>query len=68
MTESPPNVTQLLQAWGGGDRDALDRLLPAVYDELRRQAKGYLRRENPGHTLQTTVLVHEAYIRLVGAP
>ena len=60
-----PNVTGLLQAWGAGDPSALDRLVPVVYDELHRQAQRYLRRENPGHTLQTTALVHEAYLRLV---
>jgi RNA polymerase sigma factor (TIGR02999 family) len=59
------DVTGLLQAWGGGDSAALDRLVPIVYDELHRQAQRYLRRENPGHTLQTTALVHEAYLRLV---
>jgi RNA polymerase sigma factor (TIGR02999 family) len=58
-------VTDLLKAWGKGDAAALDRLLPAVYDELHRQAQRYLRRERPGHTLQTTELVHEAYLRLV---
>jgi RNA polymerase sigma-70 factor (ECF subfamily) len=63
---SPPeNVTQLLIAWNGGDKDALDKLLPIVYDELRRQAARYLRRERPGHTLQTTALIHEAYLRLI---
>jgi RNA polymerase sigma factor (TIGR02999 family) len=65
MATPPPDVTGLLQAWGGGDPAALDRLVPIVYDELRRQAQRYLRRENPGHTLQTTALVHEAYLRLV---
>jgi RNA polymerase sigma factor (TIGR02999 family) len=58
-------VTGLLQAWGGGDTAALDQLVPIVYEELRRQAERYLRREIPGHTLQTTALVHEAYLRLV---
>jgi RNA polymerase sigma factor (TIGR02999 family) len=58
-------VTDLLKGWGKGDAAALDRLLPAVYDELHRQAQRYLRRERPGHTLQTTELVHEAYLRLV---
>jgi len=65
MATPDQGVTGLLQAWGGGDQAALDQLLPIVYDELRRQAQGYLRRENPGHTLQTTALVHEAYLRLV---
>lgn len=61
----PSEVTQLLLAWGQGDRGALDRLLPLVYDELRRLARRHMRRERPGHTLQTTALVHEAYLRLV---
>jgi RNA polymerase sigma factor (TIGR02999 family) len=47
------------------DKESLDKLMPAVYDELRRQAARYLRREQPGHTLQTTALIHEAYVRLV---
>ncbi len=58
-------VTDLLQAWGSGDAAALDQLVPIVYEELRRQAQRYLRHEAPGHTLQTTALVHEAYLRLV---
>ncbi len=57
-------VTDLLQAWGSGDAAALDQLVPIVYEELRRQAQRYLRHEAPGHTLQTTALVHEAYLRL----
>jgi len=61
----PRNITQLLDAWGGGDKAALDALMPLVYDELRRQASRYLRRERPGHTLQTTALINEAYLRLV---
>ena len=65
MATPDQGVTGLLQAWGGGDAAALDQLVPIVYDELRRQAQRYLRRENPGHTLQTTALVHEAYLRLV---
>jgi RNA polymerase sigma factor (TIGR02999 family) len=59
-------VTGLLRRWQGGDADALDRLLPLVYDELRRVARAHLRRERPGHTLQATALVHEAYLRLTG--
>lgn len=59
------NITQLLAAWSGGDRAALDALIPIVYEELRRQASRYLRRERPGHTLQTTALINEAYLRLV---
>jgi RNA polymerase sigma factor (TIGR02999 family) len=62
---SPTGITELLRLWGAGDRNALDRLLPIVYDELRRQASRYLRHEGPGHTLQTTALVHETYLRLV---
>jgi RNA polymerase sigma factor (TIGR02999 family) len=65
MSRSPHDVTQMLRAWGDGDREALDRLIPLVYDELRRQAARYLRRERPGHTLQTTALINEAYLRLV---
>ena len=59
------DVTRLLSAWGAGDRAALDALLPAVYAELRRQAERVLRREESGHTLQPTALVHEAWLRLV---
>lgn len=58
-------VTQLLRAWRGGDQTALDRLLPLVYDELRRLAAHYLRGERQGHTLQSSALVNEAYLRLV---
>jgi RNA polymerase sigma factor (TIGR02999 family) len=63
--EKSPEITQLLQKWSGGDRDALDTLLPVVYAELRRQASGYLRRERAGHTLQTTALIHETYLKLI---
>jgi RNA polymerase sigma factor (TIGR02999 family) len=55
----------MLLAWGDGDRAALDELTPIVYDELRRLARNYMRRQNPGHTLQTTALVNEAYLRLI---
>ncbi len=65
MPSPPENVTRLLQAWSGGDREALDRLFPTLYEELRRQAARHLRAERAGHTLQTTALVHEAYLRLV---
>lgn len=58
-------ITALLEAWGGGDKSALDRLMPLVYDELRRLAHRYMTHERPGHTLQTTALVNEAYLRLV---
>lgn len=61
----PKSVTQLLFDWSEGDSGALDKLMPIVYDELRRLAHNYLRRERPGHTLQTTALVNEAYLRLV---
>jgi RNA polymerase sigma-70 factor, ECF subfamily len=66
-TKTPPcgQVSGLLRAWSDGDRDALDRLTPIVYDELRRLARGYMRRERLGHSLQTTALVNEAYMRLV---
>ena len=60
-----PNVTELLVAWNHGDDEALQSLLPLIYDELRRLARNYMHREAPNHTLQTTALVHEAYIRLV---
>jgi RNA polymerase sigma factor (TIGR02999 family) len=59
------DLTALLKAWGRGDIDARDRLMPAVYDELRRRAIAYLRREQAGHILQPTALVHEAYLRLI---
>ena len=64
----PGEVTELLQAWRGGDKRALDKLAPLVYDDLRRLASSYMSREQPGHTLQTTALVHEAYARLVETP
>ena len=63
--DAAPDVTRLLADWRGGDQSALERLTPLVYGELRRLASGYLRRERPGHTLQPTALVHEAYMRLV---
>lgn len=62
---SPHEISELLVAWGGGDESALHRLMPLVYDELRRLAHRYMSRERPGHTLQTTALVNEAYLRLV---
>lgn len=62
---NPEKVTQLLMEWTGGDRAALDRLMPLVYDELRRLAGGYLGRERRDHTLQPTALVNEAFLRLV---
>jgi RNA polymerase sigma factor (TIGR02999 family) len=60
----PGEITRLLAEWSGGDQAALDRLVPFVYDELHRLASHYLRRERPDHLLQTTALVHEAYLRL----
>jgi RNA polymerase sigma factor (TIGR02999 family) len=62
---SPAGVTELLQQWGGGRREALDQLLPVIYGELRRLAASYLRRERANHTLQATALVHEAFLKLV---
>jgi RNA polymerase sigma factor (TIGR02999 family) len=61
----PGAATALLVAWGAGDAGAREQMLPLVYDELRRLAAGYLRRERPDHTLQPTALVHEAYVRLI---
>jgi len=63
----PHEVTELLQAWSAGDRAALDRLIPLVYDELHRLAHRHMRREHPGHILQTTALVNEAYLQLIDA-
>jgi hypothetical protein len=63
---SPDDVTQLLQEWRNGDKAALERLTPLVYDELRRLARNYLRGERKDHTLQGTALVNEAYMKLVG--
>jgi RNA polymerase sigma factor (TIGR02999 family) len=65
--QKPPigEVSGLLRAWGDGDRAALDRLTPVVYEELRRLASHYMRGERPGHSLQATALVNEAYMRLV---
>ena len=64
--EGPGELTALLRAWGRGDLHARDELLPLVYEELRRRAAAYLRRERADHTLQPTALIHEAYLRLVG--
>jgi RNA polymerase sigma factor (TIGR02999 family) len=66
MAREPEQITGLLQAWRDGDRDALDQLVPMVYDELRRIAHRYMRRQAAGQTLQTTAVVHEAYMRLAG--
>ena len=65
--QSPREVTQLLQAWCSGDRKALEELMPLVYGELHRLAHRYMLRERVGHTLQTTALVNEAYIKLIDA-
>ena len=61
-------ITQLLMRWSSGDQEAAERVLPLVYDELRRIASRQLRREREAHTLQATAIVHEAYMRLVGQP
>ncbi len=65
MISEAQGLTQLLIAWGEGDQAALNQLLPLVNDELRRLAGNYMRRESPGHTLQTSALVNEAYLRLI---
>ncbi|MGI8961040.1 MAG: sigma-70 family RNA polymerase sigma factor [Bryobacteraceae bacterium] len=65
MTNPSEDVTKLLVNWSRGERGALDALTPLVYNELRRLAKIYLRRERPDHTLEGTALVHEAYLRLI---
>jgi RNA polymerase sigma factor (TIGR02999 family) len=62
--ESSSPLSELLLDWGNGDREALKAILPLVYDELRRLARHHLRQQRPSHTLQTTALVHEAYLRL----
>lgn len=66
MAAFPHQVTELLRQWRSGDQEALEKLTPLVYDELHRLAHQYLSRERPGHTLQTTALVNEAYLQLVG--
>jgi RNA polymerase sigma factor (TIGR02999 family) len=63
--EKSQAISRILQEWSEGRKEASEELMPLVYDELRRQASRYLRRERPGHTLQTTALIHEAYLRLV---
>ncbi len=65
MTPTSQEITQLLVAWGNGDQAARDELMPLVYEELRRLAHRYMVRERPGHTLQTSALVNEAYLRLI---
>src|ERR1041384_8374177 len=64
-SDAPESITGLLLKWSDGDPDALERLMPLVYDELRRLAVRYLRRERANHTLQPTALIYEAYMRLV---
>jgi len=62
---SPSEVTSLLKAWGQGNEEALQKLMPLVYDQLHAAARRYMAGERPGHTLQTTALIHETYLRLV---
>ena len=66
MPSDSDNVNRLLLEWSNGDRQALEELLPLIYDELRHLAHNFLYRERPGHTLQTTALVHEAWLKLGG--
>jgi RNA polymerase sigma factor (TIGR02999 family) len=65
VNQQPPQITQLLLAWRNGEAKALDDLMPLVHRELKRIARNFMRRQNAGHTLQTTALVNEAYVRLV---
>lgn len=67
-TPRSEGITELLAAWGGGDQAALERLVPLVYAELKRIARRHMFRESEGHVLQTTALVHEAYMKLVASP
>ena len=67
MTSDSADITGLLRGWAHGDPTALDRLTPIVYDQLRRLAGGYMHKERAGHSLQTTALVHETYLRLANA-
>src|SRR5579875_231894 len=67
MPAETEDVTRLLRAWSGGDKQALDQLMPLVYNQLRALAARCLSSERPGHTLHATALVNEAYFRLVGA-
>src|SRR4029434_8160812 len=66
MTTSPHQISQLLARYSNGDQEALDQLMPLVYGRLRQMAKRYMREQPIGHTLQTTALIHEAYLGLVG--
>jgi RNA polymerase sigma factor (TIGR02999 family) len=68
MTIAPHQVTRLLKKWSDGDETALEQLIPLVHDELHRLAHQYIRREEPGHILQTSALINEAYLRLVDQP
>jgi RNA polymerase sigma factor (TIGR02999 family) len=68
VSDSPRSISQLLDAWGRGDRDALDALVPVVYEVLHQQARRALRDQPDGHTLQPTALVNEAYVRLANQP
>jgi RNA polymerase sigma factor (TIGR02999 family) len=63
--QAKQDITEILREWSSGNQEALDKLMPLVYDELHRQAAQYLRRERPDHTLQTTALIHEAYLKLI---
>src|SRR5215813_13553157 len=68
MPSPRDDVTPLLRRWGHGDRGALDELMPLIYKELQKLAKRHMTQQEPGHTLQTTALIHEAYLKLGGAP
>jgi len=65
LHSSKDEVTRNLRAWSAGDKDALDNLLPTVYSELHRQASGFMRHERADHTLQTTALIHETFLKLI---
>ena len=65
MNHRQPDITRILRAWSGGDREAVDDLIPLVYDELHKVAAQYLRKQRPDHTLQPTALVNEAYLKLI---
>ena len=68
MTPQPDEITQLLVAWSDGEQAALDKLMPLVYNELRRIARFHMKHQPQGHTLQTTAIINEAYIKMVGQP
>jgi RNA polymerase sigma factor (TIGR02999 family) len=65
LNQRQPDITRILRAWSGGNRDAVDDLMPLVYDELHKVAAQYLRKQRPDHTLQPTALVNEAYLKLI---